>query len=221
MSPASKRTDPDVHYSIGEEIAHSITHGVGMLLGIAALVLMVVFAAMKGSAIHVVSCAIYGATLVMLYTSSTFYHALPRGTAKRVFGILDHASIFLLIAGTYTPFALVSLQGGLGWSIFGIVWGLAIAGVLLEAISLGRARKLQLALYVLMGWGIVAAIKPLVRELETGGMAFLIAGGVAYTLGVVFYLWRRLPFHHAVWHVFVLAGSICHFFSVFLYVIPR
>jgi hemolysin III len=210
---------PDEKFSAAEELAHSLTHGAGLLLAIAALVLMIVFAAQKGSAIHVVSSTVYGVTLVVLYASSTFYHALPSGRGKRVFGILDHAAIFLLIAGTYTPFALVTLAGGWGWSLFAVIWGLAIGGIVLEAVSRGRMRRVQLLLYLVMGWGIVAAARPLVRELATGGLALLLAGGLAYTLGVVFFVWRR-PFHHAVWHVFVLSGSICHFFAVLLYVIP-
>ena len=210
---------PDRSFSPSEELAHSLTHGLGLLLGIAALVLMVVFAAKRGSAIHVIACTVYGVTLVVLYASSTLYHALPAGRGKRVFGILDHAAIFLLIAGTYTPFALVTLHGGLGWSLFGVIWGLAVAGAALEAITRGRARRLQLVLYLVMGWGIVGAARPLVRELATGGLVLLLAGGLAYSLGVGFFVSRR-PFHHAVWHVFVLAGSMCHFFAVLLYVIP-
>ena len=215
----ARTKNPDETYTAAEELAHSLTHGVGLLLGVAALVLMVAFAAQRGSAIHVVSSAIYGTTLVVLYASSTLYHALPAGRGKRVFGILDHAAIFLLIAGTYTPFALVTLRGGFGWSLFGVIWGLAIGGIVLEAVTQGRARRLQLLLYLVMGWGVIAAARPLLRELATPGLVLLAAGGMAYSLGVVFFLWRR-PFHHAVWHVFVLGGSICHFFAVLLYVIP-
>ncbi len=213
--------DHDEPFSLGEELAHSLTHGLGLALGIAAQVIMIVFAAQRGTAVHVVACTIYGTTLILLYGASTLYHGLPPGRAKRVAGILDHAAIFVLIAGTYTPFTLVTLQGGLGWTLFGITWGVALAGVLLEAISRGRFRRVQLGLYLLMGWMVVLAIKPLARGLDTGGLALLVAGGLAYTLGVVFYVWRSLPFHHAVWHVFVLAGSACHFFCVLFYVIPR
>lgn len=212
--------DPDERFTVAEEVTHGLTHGVGLLLGIAALVLMVIVAVRRGSAIHVVSCTVYGTTLVLLYSASTFYHALPRGRAKRIFGIIDHAAIFLLIAGTYTPFTLVTLRGELGWSLFGVVWGLAIAGVVLEAVTRGRARRLELLLYLAMGWSVVFAARPLLQRLAPGGLLLLGAGGVAYTLGVVFFVWRRLPFHHAVWHLFVLAGSACHFFAVFLYVIP-
>lgn len=180
---------------------------------------MIVLAAQKGSAIHVVSCTIYGVTLVVLYASSTLYHALPQGRGKRIFGILDHAAIFLLIAGTYTPFALVTLSGGRGWSLFGLIWGFAIGGIVLEIVSRGRMRRVQLALYLVMGWGLIGFVRPLMQGLGTGGFLLLLAGGLAYTLGIVFFVWKR-PFHHAVWHVFVLAGSICHFFAVVLYVIP-
>jgi hemolysin III len=181
---------------------------------------MVVFAVKRGGATHVVACTLYGATLVLLYSASMFYHALPRGRAKRVFGILDHAAIFLLIAGTYTPFTLVTLRGGWGWSLFGVIWGLAIGGVVLEAVTRGRARRLQLVLYLIMGWSIVLAAHPLLLGLAPGGLALLLGGGLAYTLGVIFFVWRNLRFHHAVWHVFVLGGSVCHFFAVLLYVIP-
>ena len=212
--------NPDEVFPVAEEVAHSLTHGAGLLLGLAALVLMVVFAAQRGSAIHVIACSLYGTTLVLLYSASTLYHALPPGRGKRVFGTLDHAAIFLLIAGTYTPFTLVTLRGSWGWSLFGVIWGLAIAGVVLEAVTRGRARRLQLLLYLVMGWSVVLAIRPLLQGLAPRGLVLLFAGGLAYTLGVVFFVWRSLPFHHAVWHVFVLGGSICHFFAVFLYVIP-
>jgi hemolysin III len=214
------RRDPDQPFSPAEEVAHSLTHGAGLLLGIAALVLLVVFAARRGSAVHVTACAVYGSTLVLLYAASTFYHALPRGRAKRVFGILDHAAIFLLIAGTYTPFTLVTLRGPWGWSLFGVIWGLAVGGIVLEGVSRGRARRLQLLVYLAMGWLIVVAARPLVERLPTGGLVLLFTGGLAYTFGVLFFVWRRLRFHHAVWHVFVLGGSVCHFFAVLFYVIP-
>jgi len=211
---------PDERFVAGEEIANSLTHGAGLLMGVAALVVMIVFAVQRGTALHVVSVSIYGATLVTLYAASTLYHALPDGRGKRVFGILDHAAIFLLIAGTYTPYTLVTLGGRWGWSMFGVTWGLAIVGILLETISRGRLRRLQLVMYLALGWIIVIAARPLVQSLSTGGLALLMAGGLFYTLGVTFFVWRRLRFHHAVWHVFVLGGSICHFFSVLLYVIP-
>ena len=214
-----KEHGPDEHFSVAEEIANSLTHGLGLLLGIAALVVMVVHAARSGTAIHVVSASIYGATLVLLYAASTLYHALPRGRAKRVFGILDHAAIFLLIAGTYTPFTLITLDGSWGWSMFGVVWGIAILGVVLEAVSRGRARKIQLVLYLLLGWAAMIAIRPLLASLPPGGFALLLAGGLFYSLGVIFYVRRTMRWHHAIWHVFVIAGSICHYFGVMFFVL--
>ena len=209
----------DESFTAAEELAHSLTHGVGLILGITALIFLVVLAAHKGTTVHVISCTVYGVTLVALYASSTLYHALPVGRGKRVFGILDHASIFLLIAGTYTPFALVTLSGYWGWSVFAAIWGLAILGIALETIFRGRLRHIELPLYLVMGWGIVAAARPMLRALPTAGIALLLSGGVLYTLGVVFFLWKR-PYHHTVWHILVLGGSICHFFAVLLYVIP-
>ncbi len=206
-------------YTVAEEIAHSITHGVGLLLGIAAQVLLIVFAVRYATPIAVVSASIYGSTLVLLYAASTLYHALPRGRAKRVFEVLDHSAIFLLIAGTYTPFTLVKMPGGWGWAIFGVVWGLAALGIVFEATLRGRGRKIQLALYLAMGWMIVIAIRPLIEGLDLGGLILLGAGGLCYTLGVVFFVWHSLPYHHAVWHVFVLAGSALHVFSVLFYVV--
>ncbi len=209
-------------YTVAEEIAHSITHGIGLLLGIAAQVLLIVFAARFATPVAVVAASIYGSTLVMLYGVSTLYHALPRGRAKRVFEVLDHSAIFLLIAGTYTPYTLVKMPTGWGWSIFGVIWGLAVLGIVLEAVFQGRGRKVQLVLYLVMGWLIVVAIRPLVGSLPTGGTVLLAAGGAFYTLGVIFYRWHSLPYHHAVWHLFVLAGSACHVFSVLFYVVgPR
>ena len=207
-------------YSVAEEIAHAITHGVGLLLSIAALAILVVFASLRGNAWHIVSSSIYGTTLVLLYTASTFYHALPSPRAKGVFRILDHAAIYLLIAGTYTPFTLVNLRGGWGWALFGVVWGLALFGIVLEAVAKQRVRILSLVLYLGLGWLVAVAVKPLLDSVAGGGLVLLLLGGLAYSGGVVFYSWHRLPYHHAVWHVFVMAGSACHFFAVLFYVIP-
>ena len=157
---SERASDPDEPFSAAEELAHSLTHGLGLALGIAAQVVMIVFAVRRGTAAHVVACTIYGSTLVLLYAASTFYHALPAGRAKRVFGILDHAAIHLLIAGTYTPFTLVTLKGAFGWSLFGIIWGLAALGVVIEAVWRGRLRRLGLLLYLVMGWLVVVALKP-------------------------------------------------------------
>jgi len=205
--------------SVGEEIANSVTHGVGSLLAVAGLVLLVTLAALRGSASHVVGCAVFGATMVILYSSSTLYHAIQAPRAKRVLQHLDHAGIFLLIAGTYTPFTLVSLRGPWGWTLFGIVWGLALVGIALQTGS-RRHPVLAVLLYVVMGWTVIVAIRPLLAALPTGGLVLLVAGGLSYTAGVVFYAARRLPYHHAIWHGFVLAGTVLHFFAVLRYVIP-
>lgn len=207
-------------YSLPEEVAHSITHGLGVILGIAALAILVTLGALRGTARHVVSFSIYGASFVLLYLSSTLYHALSHPRAKRILRIFDHASIGVLIAGTYTPFTLITLRGGWGWTLFGITWGLAAAGALLKIFHTGRFRALSVAVHILMGWMIVIALRPLVTHLDPGGIAWLLAGGLCYTGGAAFYLCRRLPFQHAVWHAFVLAGSICHFFAILLYVLP-
>jgi hemolysin III len=208
-------------YTLAEEIAHAITHGVGLLLSVAGLVVLIVLASLRGDTWHVVSVSVYGATLVLLYSASTFYHALPAPRAKRVFRTLDHAAIYVLIAGTYTPFVLVNLRGGWGWALFGVVWGLAVLGIVLEAVAKQRVRVLSVILYLGLGWLIAIAVKPLMQSVEPGGLALLVAGGLAYSVGVVFYGWKRLPYHHAVWHVFVMAGSLFHFFAVLFYVIPR
>jgi hemolysin III len=217
-SPLGGSTAP---FDPREELANSITHGIGALLSVAGLVALVVFSVRFGDAWHVVSTAIFGATLVMLYLASTLYHAV-RGVHRRaLLRKFDHAAIFLLIAGTYTPFVLVSLRGPWGWSLFGVVWGMALAGSVLKFFFAGKYRRISTGIYVLMGWLVVIALKPLVAALPTAGLAWLLAGGLFYTFGAVFYLWRSLPYHHAVWHLWVLCGSVCHWIAVFGYVIPR
>jgi hemolysin III len=206
--------------TIGEEIANSVTHGIGAAFSVAGLVLLVVLAALRGTAWHIVSCAVFGVSLVLLYLSSTLYHALTARRAKRVFRILDHASIYLLIAGTYTPFTLVTLHGAWGWSLFGVVWTLAAAGIVFQSLAIGRWPALSTGVYSLMGWVAVLAFRPLLHALPWHGCLWLLAGGVAYTAGVVFYA-TRSKFAHAVWHFFVLAGSVCHFCAVYFYVLPR
>jgi hemolysin III len=208
------------HYSFGEELANTVSHGIGAALSIAALVLMVVFAVRNGNVWHVVSVSIYGTTLILLYTASTLYHGIRIPSVKRLLQRIDHASIFLLIAGTYTPFALVSLHGPWGWSLFGVVWGIAVLGIVLELGTTRGKQKLSLALYLGMGWIVVIAIKPMLDNVETGGMLLLLLGGLSYTLGVVFYVRHTMAYHHAIWHLFVMLGSLLHFFSVFYYVIP-
>jgi hemolysin III len=205
----------------GEEIAASITHGIGAGLAIAGLSVLVALSALRGDAWRVVGFSIYGASLVLLYLSSMFYHAFRNPAVKHVFRIFDHAAIYLLIAGTYTPFLLVTLRGPLGWTLFGITWGLAVLGVVQASLALDRLKLAGLATYVLMGWLIVVAYEPLVAAIRLGGMAWLLAGGVFYTGGVVFYVGKRIPFNHAIWHLFVLAGSACHFVAMLLYVLPE
>lgn len=204
----------------GEEVANSVTHGLGAGLAAAGVAVLITLAARRGTAWHVVGCSVFGASLVLLYLASTLYHAIPAPRARRVLRALDHAGILFLIAGTYTPFTLVTLRGPWGWTLFGIVWGLALLGVALELVA-PRRRVIAVALYLLMGWTVVVAFRPLLAGLATNGVRLLLLGGVAYTLGVVFYAWRRLPYHHALWHGFVLLGSAAHFFAVLFYVVPR
>ena len=207
-------------YSSREELAHSLTHALGAVLSVAGLVVLVVFSALYGTIWHVVSTAIFGTTLVVLYTASTLYHSARGERLKRFFRKLDHAAIFLLIAGSYTPFLLVTLRGPWGWSLFGVVWGLGLTGVLLKFWFTGRFSVISTLIYLGMGWLAMVALKPLVAALPGAGLRWLIAGGVCYTAGTAFYVWKRLPYHHAVWHLFVLAGSACHWVSVFGYVVP-
>ena len=208
------------NYTPLEEIFNSLTHGIGILISLAGMVLMIVFASRYGNANHIVSSAIFGLTLVMLYTASTLYHSFRKPMLKHVFKICDHSCIYLLIAGTYTPFLMVTLKGMLGWSLFAVVWTLIAAGILFKIFFVYRFNILSTIAYILMGWIIIFAVKPLLHSLPEGGIAFLVAGGLAYTLGTIFYAWKKLPFNHAIWHLFVLGGSICHFLAVILYVIP-
>ena len=218
MSVSSAAVMP--HYSFGDELASSVIHGVGIVLSIAGLAILVAFAALHGNALAVVACAVFGTSLVLLYTASTLYHSISVAAAKPALRAFDHIAIYVLIAGTYTPFTLIALPGVWGWSLFGAVWALALAGSALELGLLKRYHKLAVLLYVGMGWIGMVAFEPLSKHLQTGGITLLLAGGLAYTLGVPFYLWRKLPYHHALWHLFVLAGSVLHFLAVLLYVIP-
>ena len=205
-------------YTTGEEIANAVTHGIGALLAIVALVLLIVFSSMRGNATDVVSFSVYGTTLVILYLMSTIYHSLPRGKAKDVFEILDHSSIFLLIAGTYTPFALVTLKGAKGWTIFGIIWGLALAGMVMKVFLVKKFVILSTLMYISMGWMAIFILKDIMMAVPMNGVILLVLGGVAYTVGAFFYVWRKIPYHHAIWHLFVMGGSIFHFFAILLYV---
>lgn len=207
-------------YSANEEIVNSITHGLGIILSIIALIILAVFAGIYGNTRHIISVSVYGATLILLYTASTLYHGIQTPRTKNIFQVLDHAAIYILIAGTYTPFTLISLRGSWGWSIFAVIWCLAFVGTVIEFGRMKRWRFVSLVLYIGMGWTILVAIKPLFTSLAMGGIILLILGGVAYTSGILFYRWKNLKFHHAVWHLFVLAGSTFHFFAVLFYVIP-
>jgi hemolysin III len=207
-------------YSPLEELFNSITHGIGALVSIAGLVLLIIFSKMYGNLNHIISCTIFGITLVLLYTSSTLYHSFQKPKLKRVFKILDHSCIYVLIAGTYTPFLLVTIRGVLGWSMFALLWSLTVIGVLFKVFFVHRFKIISTIAYILMGWIIIFAIKPLLQALPGGGLALLVSGGLAYTLGTIFYAWEKLPFNHAIWHLFVLSGSVCHFCAVMFYVIP-
>ncbi len=205
-------------YTRGEEIANSVSHGVGALLAIAAIAILTTFAALRGGAREVVSCVIFSSSLFLAYLSSTLYHALTAPRAKRVFRVLDHSAIFLLIAGSYTPFTLASMRGAWGWTLFGIVWGLALLGIVHRATTYRRWPWLSLPLYVGMGWVAVLAIRPLMESLPGAALALIVAGGVSYTVGIAFYAWRRLPYSHAIWHGFVLVGSALHFVAILVFV---
>lgn len=191
-----------------------ITHGIGVFLGIAVLALLVFFSSLRKGVWEIVSCSIYGVTFIVLYLGSTLYHSARRPQVRRVLKIIDHSAIYLLIAGTYTPYALAPLRGALGWSIFGAIWGCALFGILFKAFFTGRFKAVSLAGYLFMGWFCIIAVRPLYRELGTAGFVFLCAGGLCYSIGAVFYGWKTLKWSHAVWHLFVLAGSLCHFFSI-------
>lgn len=212
--------DTAPRYTAGEEIANSLTHGIGAVLAVIGLVVLEVYAARFGTARHVVSCSIFGITLVLLYTASTLYHSIPRAKTKQVLRVCDHLAIFLLIAGTYTPFTLVKLYGPLGWTLFGTIWGLAIFGILFRLVFGNRYHGFVVGLYLAMGWTAALAAGPLWRALEARGMLLMFLGGLAYTLGIVFYAWKNLRFSHAIWHLFVLAGSAFHFWAIFRHVIP-
>jgi hemolysin III len=205
-----------------EDRANSFTHAVGTGMGLAGLVVLVVFASVLGDPWKIVSVSIFGATLVLLYATSSLYHATNRPELRKLLRIFDHVSIHLLIAGTYTPFLLVNLRGRTGWTVFGIIWGLAVAGIIKDVFLTGRFKLVSTLLYLAMGWTILAVISPLSRALPPVAMVLLLVGGLSYSLGAAFYMLdKKLPFGHAVWHLFVLGGSVCHFLSVYLGVLPR
>jgi hemolysin III len=197
-----------------EEWLNASSHGIGLALSIVGFVFLLLLAIHRGTAWCVASCIVYGCSLMSLYLASTLYHSATSSRCKRALRFFDHAAIFLLIAGTYTPFLLVSLRGVWGWSLFAVVWGCAVLGILFKLRFLGRHQALSTAVYVIMGWLVVVAIKPLAAHVSSTALIWLISGGVSYTVGVLFFASRRIPFGHVVWHAFVLAGSICHYFAI-------
>jgi hemolysin III len=212
--------DTTNHYSPAEEMTNIISHAIGLVFSVVGLVLMLIRADASGDALHIVSAAIFGASLIALYAASTFYHSAKDPKLRSRLRIVDHATIYILIAGTYTPFTLVTLDGWIGWTIFGVSWAMALTGVILKLFFTGKYNLLSTLMYVFMGWIIIFAIKPLVSSLPPGGVSWLFAGGLAYTAGAVLYSIKKIKFNHAIFHLFVLLGSVCHFVSVYFYVLP-
>lgn len=207
-------------YSTGEEIANSVTHGVAALLSIAGLVVMLSMMPVTAGAATITAAAVFGASMIFLYTASTLYHAIPNLRVKRILQVLDHSAIYVMIAGSYTPFCLVTLKGTMGTMLCIAVWSIAIAGIILQPVLMKRAEWLNCLLYLLLGWCVVLVFEPLMAALPSAGIWLLAAGGVVYSLGVIFYLWERIPYNHAIWHLFVLGGTALQFFSVLFYVLP-
>ena len=207
-------------YTLGEEIFSAVTHGTGALLSISGCAIAIVWAALFGSAISVVSASVYGASLILTYAMSTLYHSLTHKKAKKVFQVLDHSTIYLLIAGTYTPIALCCLRGAWGWVIFGIVWAACLFGITLNGIDMVRFKRVSMICYMASGWAVLIALWPLVRSMATGGLVLLFLGGVCYTGGILFYQAKSVRYMHPIWHLFVLAGSALHYFCVLLYALP-
>lgn len=220
--PASSPSSPNTpaRPPAAEELANALTHGLGVVLSLTGGAVLITLTSLFGDAWQIVGAAVFVGSLVLLYTASTLYHTVKSRRAKARLKVLDHCAIFVLIAGTYTPFTLVGLRGGWGWTLFGIVWGLTVAGVLFKLYFTGRFQKLSTLLYVAMGWLVIVAAGPMIRTLPLSTLLWLVGGGLAYTAGTLFYLNRRLPYAHAIWHVFVLAGSVCHFAAVLTHVIP-
>ncbi len=207
-------------YSPLEELLHAVSHGIGAVLSVIALVLMLLLSVQTGDNWHLASSIIYGSSLILLYSSSTLYHSIQRMAVKHRLRQLDHAAIFILIAGTYTPFTLINLRDNWGLPLFTLIWLVAISGVIIELATGLKYKKLSLGLYLGMGWLVIIAIQPMLNHVETGGLLLLLAGGLSYSFGVIFYAWKRLFLHHAIWHLFVLGGSVLHFLAVYYYVLP-
>ena len=211
--------NPIKYYPFKEEILNVLTHFIGLILSVGALALLVVFAGIYGTVWHIVSFSIFGSSMVVLYLASTLYHYARRKSLRKKLNIFDHSAIYLLIAGTYTPYCLVALNGAVGWVLFGVTWGLAAAGVVLKLFYTGRYDRLSTIGYVLMGWVAVFAARPLIQNLQPEGLTYLLLGGVSYTIGAVFYSLERLPYNHAIFHVWVLMGTVFHFISIFFYLL--
>ena len=206
-------------YHLGDILANAITHGIGAALAIAGAVYLIVVST-RGSATQIVSCSVFAATLILVYVCSTLYHSLVRTRARHVFQVLDHSAIYLLIAGTYTPFTLVSLRGPVGWTMLTVVWSLAIAGVIFKSFAVEKFAVASALVYLFQGWFVVFAIRPLFHSIGWHGILWLAAGGLAYTFGIIFFALDRLRYFHAVWHLFVLAGSLAHYFAILFYIVP-
>lgn len=213
------RSTQSTAYTLREELAHGLTHGIGTGFAIAGLVFLLFSAIRYGNSWHITSAVVYGSSLILLYSASTLYHLAISPGLKRLFQQLDYSMIYILIAGTYTPITLITLRGPWGWSLFGLIWGLALCGLIQELILKRRIQWFSLMLYLGMGWLIVVAVKPLLASLAIGGLVLLLTGGLFYSLGIIFYVWENLSYNHAIWHLFVLAGSTAHFFSILLYVV--
>ncbi len=214
-----EKLDEKPRYTLGEEIGNAVTHGAGIALSIIGLVIILIKAVNVGGTARIVSSAIFGSSMIILYSASTLYHSFPPSKTKRIFRILDHSAIYVLIAGTYTPFCLVLLDGWLGIAFLAVVWFLALVGTVVKAFMVGRYQVLSTVMYIAMGWLVMFAIKPLYDALETMGFIFLIMGGIFYTGGAIFLAWRKFPHYHMIFHLFVIAGTLSHYFCILLYVI--
>jgi hemolysin III len=203
-----------------EEIANSFTHGIGLVLSLAGLAVLIFFAWTKGGTAHIIGCSIYGATLVLVYAASTLYHGVRNPRIKHIFKQFDHAAIYLVIAGTYTPFTLISLRGFWGWTLLVLVWSLSLFGIAIKLAFVNRYGRVTMALYLVIGWLAIIAAKPIITSIPQGCLYLIAAGGVAYMTGLIFYAWEKLPFSHTIWHVFVIVGSVCHYCAVLFYVLP-
>ncbi len=208
-------------FSSREETANILTHGLGVALGLVGTVIPLIFSVSIANIWRTVGFSVYGTTLITCFTVSTLYHCFRKSSVKRIFQILDHSSIFLLIAGTYTPFLLVSLRGSWGWPLFGVIWGIAALGIIYKALFIDRYPKMEAAIYIVMGWISILALKQLTTAIGLGGIMWLLSGGIIYTVGIIFHRAYKFPYHHAVWHIFVLGGAACHYMAILLYVLPK